>query len=75
MPYDKLSDLPASVRNNLPKNAQEIYMKAFNNAWNQYDDPEKRRGDKSQEEVAHSVAWSAVKEKYQKNEDGEWVKK
>jgi cation transport regulator ChaB len=25
MPYDNLSDLPDSVRNNLPKHAQEIY--------------------------------------------------
>jgi cation transport regulator ChaB len=24
MPYDNLSDLPDSVRNNLPKDAQEI---------------------------------------------------
>lgn len=29
MTYEKLSDLPDSVRNNLPKHAQEIYQAAF----------------------------------------------
>ncbi len=29
MPYDNLSDLPDSVRNNLPEHAQEIYRAAF----------------------------------------------
>ena len=39
-------------------------------------DPDKRRGGKKQsaEEVAHKVAWAAVKKEYEK--DGEkWVKK
>jgi cation transport regulator len=29
MPYDKLSDLPDNVRNNLPEHAQEIYRAAY----------------------------------------------
>jgi cation transport regulator len=32
MPYDKLSDLPDNVRNNLPEHAQEIYRAAYNPA-------------------------------------------
>jgi hypothetical protein len=32
MPYDKLSDLPDNVRNNLPEHAQEIYRAAYNSA-------------------------------------------
>lgn len=74
MPYHNLSDLPDSVKDNLPKHAQEIYKEAFNNAWDQYKDPEKRRNDSSREEVAHKVAWSAVKAKYEKKAD-EWVAK
>ncbi len=35
MPYDNLSDLPDSVRNNLPKHAQEIYRAAYNSAEDQ----------------------------------------
>lgn len=73
MPYDKLSELPDSVRNNLPKHAQEIYQAAFNNAWEQYADPDERRGEASREETAHRVAWSAVKNEYEKdNETGKW---
>ena len=75
MPYDKISDLPDSVRDNLPKHAQEIYKEAFDSAWNEYDDPEDRRGDASREETAHKVAWSAVKQKYEKKDDGRWKAK
>jgi cation transport regulator len=75
MPYNNLSDLPDSVQDNLPKHAQEIYKEAFNSAWDEYADPSDRRGGKTREETAHSVAWSAVKKKYEKNEDGRWQKK
>jgi len=74
MTYENISDLPASVRENLPKHAQEIYKEAFNNAWEQYGDPDKRRGDASREEVAHRVAWNAVKQKYEKK-NGRWARK
>ena len=75
MPYDTIKGLPDSVRDNLPKHAQEIYKEAFNSAWDEYDDPSKRRGDASREETARRVAWSAVKDEYEKNSDGDWVKK
>lgn len=73
MPYKSNDELPDSVRNNLPKHAQEIYRKAFNSAWEEYKEPEDRRGDDSREEVAHKVAWSAVKKEYHK-EDDKWVR-
>lgn len=59
--YKSNDDLPDTVRDNLPKHAQEIYREAFNSAWEQYKDPEDRRGDSSREETAHKVAWSAVR--------------
>jgi cation transport regulator len=64
MPYKTISNLPDSVTNVLPKHAQEIYLVAFNNAWEQYKDPQKRKGRESREEAAHKVAWAAVKKKY-----------
>ena len=64
MPYKNIKELPESVRNNLPKKAQEIYKEAFNSADKQYKD----------EATAHKVAWSAVKKEYKKKE-GKWVKK
>lgn len=73
MPYDKRSELPDSVRKVLPKKAQEIYQSAFNSAWDQYKDPLDRDGDDSREEVAHKVAWAAVKQSYHKNDAGNWV--
>jgi len=74
MPYDKLSDLPDSVRDNLPRHAQEIYLEAFNSAWEQYDEPRERRGGATREETAHKVAWAAVKNQYRKNEKtGKWT--
>ena len=36
MPYSSIDDLPASVRTHLPPHAQEIYVGAFNGAWDQY---------------------------------------
>lgn len=72
MPYAKTSDLPDNVRDVLPRHAQEIYKEAFDSAWDQYDDPDERRGDASREETAHKVAWAAVKRKYEKGDDGRW---
>ena len=72
MPYRTLAELPDSVRDHVPKHAQEIYKEAFNSAWDQYKDPNDRRGDASREEVSHRVAWAAVTEKYEKGADGDW---
>jgi cation transport regulator len=76
MPYKRNSELPDSVKDNLPEHAQDIYREAFNSAWEQYDQPEERRGDASREETAHKVAWAAVKKKYEKDErTGRWQEK
>ncbi len=76
MPYKDVKELPERVKTNLPQHGQEIYLSAYNNAANQYADPHKRRGKASLEEVAHKVAWAAVKREYRKDrKTGEWVKK
>jgi cation transport regulator len=75
MPFNSTNDLPDSVRNVLPDHAQDIYKEAFNSAYDQYKDPDERRDDASREEVAHRVAWNAVKQKYEKGGDGMWHKK
>ncbi|WP_020397991.1 ChaB family protein [Kordiimonas gwangyangensis] len=74
MPYKSTSELPDGVKDNLPKHAQEIYKEAFNSAWDDYKDASDRRGDESREEVSHKVAWSAVKQKYEKT-NGNWQRK
>jgi cation transport regulator len=75
MAYESIEELPVGVRNVLPEHAQEIYKEAFNHAYEEYANPEKRRGEESQEEVASKVAWAAVERGYAKNEDGKWQKK
>lgn len=66
MPYRSLEELPDNVKSHLPRHAQEIYKEAFNHAFEEYADPDKRRGDASREETAHKVAWAAVKQQYEK---------
>lgn len=75
MPYQKREDLPDSVKHVLPTHAQDIYKEAFNSAWQEYKDKKSRRGDESREQVAHKVAWAAVKNLYQKDADEKWHKK
>ncbi|HLD16774.1 MAG TPA: ChaB family protein [Coxiellaceae bacterium] len=66
MPYTRLEDLPDSVKQVLPKHAQEIYKGAFKGGYKEY----------SNEQSAHRVAWAAVKKEYKKDESsGKWKKK
>ena len=74
MPYKNINALPDSIKDNLPEHAQEIYLAAFNSAWDQYQEAEYRYSDDDRETVSHKVAWSAVKKKYEKK-DGRWRKK
>jgi cation transport regulator len=75
LPYHEINDLPKSVRNSLPKHAQEIFKEAFNNAWDEYKNPEERKDNASQEETAFKVAWAAVKQSYHKVKSAQWEKK
>ena len=60
MPYHANADLPPPIQRRLPIHAQDIYREAFNHAWASY------KGDGRQEEIAHRVAWAAVKKMYRK---------
>jgi cation transport regulator len=66
MPYLTNDDLPISVRRHLPEHGQDIFREAFNLAWHEFADDPRR------EEIAHRVAWAAVKRVYVKDET-EWV--
>jgi len=67
MPYASNDMLPPSVRHHLPPAAQSIYREAFNHAWKTY------ANDVRQEEIAHRVAWAAVKRRFHKEEEGDWT--
>lgn len=66
MPYKTNADLPESIRNSLPAEAQAIFRSAYNS--------HKERHPDASEEDCMKVAWGAVKRTYKK-EGGRWVKK
>jgi len=63
MPYKK--DSPPDVIKGLPAKAQSIWIEAFNSAF----------ADSQDDAKSSKIAWGAVKNQYEKNADGEWVKK
>jgi cation transport regulator len=66
MPYRSIADLPPGIHEHLPLYAQEIFLEAFNHAWEQYASPARRYAGSSPEETAMRVAWAAVKRSYVK---------
>jgi cation transport regulator len=68
MPYATNIDLPERIRRTLPPHAQDIYRGAFNNAFVSYASSARR------EEIAHRVAWAAVKKRYVKRGE-HWVER
>jgi cation transport regulator len=72
----RLSSRTRKQIDSLPEHAQHIFTKTHASALKQYQDPDKRRGGRSEsaEEVAHKAAWAAVKKMYKKKDD-EWVRK
>lgn len=73
---NELSEVTKKRIDDLPEHAQHIFEKAHSSALKEYKNPEKRRGGnkESAEEVAHKVAWAAVKKEYEKKDD-KWIRK
>lgn len=70
MPYATNDELPPGVREHLPWHAQDIYRSAFNHAWEKYSVEKPERC----EEIAHRIAWAAVKRQYEKR-DTIWIER
>jgi cation transport regulator len=66
MPYSNINDLPNAVKDNLPTDAQKIWMSAFNYAYGKFKNWDESRYAK--------YAWGAVSRRYHKNKEGKWVK-
>jgi len=62
MQYETVNQLPVTIRDVLPAEATEIYRKAYNQAWEEFDN-EDHRG-LNQKGLAHQQAWGAVKKEY-----------
>ena len=70
MSYHTVRDLPDHLREHLPESAQEVYRTAYNTACVDYADPAKHQDFSSLAEVAHHIAWAAVKKEMEKKEMG-----
>lgn len=67
MPYQP-SNPPDKIKN-MPKEAQEIWIKIFNNAWEQY------KGRDDQEALANATAYAGLKKAgWKQNKEGNWIK-
>lgn len=68
MPYATDADLPIRIRGSLPAQARKIFRAAFNASFKSYAANPRR------EEIAHRVAWTAVKKRFIKRGE-EWVER
>ena len=74
MQYRTVADLPASISAVLPKEAQELYLETYKEAWDMYD-PE-TSGGLDQAAVAHRDAWAVVIDHFERDDDsGAWHRK
>ncbi len=72
MRYNHIEELPAAMRNSLPKDAMEVYLAAYNQALTGTVRARDRIGGTVQD-LAHRQAWRAVREKYNKRGE-EWIR-
>lgn len=68
MSYETTRDLPGHLREHLPESVQEIYRITYNSVCQEYADPAKYQDFSSPEEVAHHIAWAAVKKEIEKEQ-------
>jgi cation transport regulator ChaB len=74
MIYKTRKDLPATVTDTLPADAQEIYMKTYNRVWNENN--EGSTGHLSRHSVAHREGWATVERAFaQDPKTGIWHRK
>ena len=74
MTYKSKAELPEYLRETMPDEAQEIYLKAYNESWQNYDEDEVL-GKQSQEATAHRDGWNAVMREFVHDEEkGIWYR-
>lgn len=64
-PFDKNSELPSSVKDNMTQELQTIFRRVFNDSFDRYND----------EDRAFSDAWPVIRDIAQKNNNGVWVRR
>ena len=75
MTYKNISDLPDTLRQSLPEEAQEIYIAAYNKSWENYEEAVEP-GEQDRAAVAHRDGWAAVNHEFvHDKEKGVWYHK
>jgi cation transport regulator len=70
-PYRSLDELPQSLRNELPDLAQRMYLAVYQRTWETCAMGGETHDDELAE-TAHDAAMLAVKERFDKDEHGQW---
>jgi cation transport regulator len=65
MKYSSRKDLPATITQVLPKDAQQAYLEAYNQAWDEY--KQEGTGDLSRHSIAHRQAWELVERSFERD--------
>jgi cation transport regulator ChaB len=72
--YESVEDIPDIIRDVLPDDAQELYLEAYQQSWNSYD--ERQTSELSRQSVAHRDGMAAVMQEYTYFSDtGDWYAK
>jgi cation transport regulator len=71
-PYRTLEELPQSLRNELPENAQRMYLAVYQRVW-ETAGMGGGRSDGERAATAHDAAILEVQRRFEKDEQGEWV--
>jgi cation transport regulator len=70
MRYENKSELPPTIRDILPEHAQDLYLQAYQKAWDEY---EEGQGYLSRDTMAHQQGYTAVRHEYVQDQGtGKW---
>jgi cation transport regulator ChaB len=74
MRYESKKDLPATVTQVLPDDAQKVYLETYNRAWDEHN--QETKGDMSRHSVAHRQGWATIQRAFERDPNsGAWQRK
>ena len=74
MRYEAKKDLPATITQVLPDDAQEVYLETYNRAWDEHN--QETMGDMSRHSVAHRQGWATIRRVFERDPNsGAWQRK
>jgi len=72
--YESTNELPIAVRKVLPQDAQQLYLRGYQEGWDKYD--ASQAGDLDRRSIAHRQGWALVEHEFIHHEGtGKWYHK